>query len=82
VIARDEARHAVLSWDLAAWLDARLDAPARALVQRERQQAVATLARELQEPVPEPLQATLGLPSAYEAQRIVQTLQSDLWGVC
>ena len=82
VIARDEARHAALSWDLAAWLDARLDAPARALVQRERQQAVATLARELQAPVPEPLQATLGLPSAYEAQRIVQTLQSDLWGVC
>jgi rubrerythrin len=80
VIAREEARHAALSWDLAVWLDARLDAPARALVQRERQQAVATLAHELQAPVPEHLQATLGLPSAHEAQRIVHTLQHDLWG--
>jgi hypothetical protein len=45
-IASDEARHAALSWAVARWAEARLDAAGRARVARARARAVAALARE------------------------------------
>jgi hypothetical protein len=47
-IAPDELRHAALGWDVAAWADGQLDAPARDRVREARQTAVATLMREAQ----------------------------------
>jgi len=47
VIARDESRHAELSWELASWLDTQLDAPARARVEAARQNALVELRHEL-----------------------------------
>ncbi len=42
-IAPDELRHAALGWDVAAWAEAKLDAPARVRVREARQAAVASI---------------------------------------
>src|SRR5262249_35145843 len=53
-IALDEARHAALSWQVAAWVDAQLRPAARARVKQARQQAVERLrAAACQEPAAE-----------------------------
>jgi hypothetical protein len=44
-IADDETRHAAFSWELAAWLESRLDAPARARVAAARAEGFAELSR-------------------------------------
>jgi rubrerythrin len=44
-IAADERRHAELAWDVAAWLEARCDASARAEIERARWRACAELPR-------------------------------------
>jgi hypothetical protein len=70
-IARDEARHAELSWAVAAWLEPRLDAAARARVQAARERALVGLGGE-----EGPLQRALGLPNTEEGQRLLQGLAS------
>lgn len=78
VIARDESRHAELSWDLAAWLDAKLDAPARARVETARLRALAELRRELGgEPHPEVVRLA-GMPSSTSALRLLDELTDRL----
>jgi len=42
-IAVEEARHAQLSWDLAAWLDERLDAAAKSRIETAREDALRAL---------------------------------------
>jgi hypothetical protein len=46
-IAKDETRHAALSWRVAAWADRKLDAKQRARVRAARDRAVRELEREL-----------------------------------
>lgn len=78
VIARDESRHAELSWDLAAWLDSKLDAPARARVETARLRALADLRRELEgEPHPEVVHLA-GMPSSASALRLLDELTDRL----
>ncbi len=76
-IAREERAHAVLSWELARWLDARLDADARARVAAARAAAVAELAAAAT-PVPGELMRAAGLPSAAEARALLNGL-APLW---
>jgi hypothetical protein len=73
-IAADEARHAALSWALAAWAEPRLDADARARVEAARTHALADLAREVAAPVSEPLVRIAGFPSAAVQQALVAHL--------
>ncbi len=78
-IARDETRHAALSWQLARWLDSKLDAAARARVLEARSAAVRTLYRELRVEPSRELQQVAGLPSADEALRMADLVAHDLW---
>jgi hypothetical protein len=79
VIARDEARHAELAWEIAAWADERLDHAARARVREARARAIADLTREMASgPDPDTV-AALGVPTAAEAQAMLESLGGTLW---
>jgi hypothetical protein len=78
-IARDELRHAALSWDLAEWIASRLTPNERALVVEERARALVGLEAELQKKPPEAWRAALGLPTRDEAQAILRAMRSDVW---
>jgi rubrerythrin len=78
-IARDETRHAALAWEVAAWLEARLDPAQRAAVETARAEAVASLRRAL---AAEPLEAVVveaGVPTAHEALRLYDAVAAPLW---
>jgi hypothetical protein len=78
-IASDELEHAALSWDMGAWLDARLCDAERAEVAAERQRALRELAREVEAPVPSGWACALGLPSPAQAMAILAAMQRDVW---
>jgi hypothetical protein len=61
-VARDEIAHAALSWDLARWFEARLDAPERAKV-REAQREAERALRSAADDAPDGVDRELGLPS-------------------
>src|SRR5579884_1159777 len=67
-IARDELRHAALSWDLAAWLARRLTADERARVAEERDRAIDELSAELETPVDDECRRLLGLATRRQAK--------------
>jgi hypothetical protein len=76
-IAADEARHAALSWAVARWIDARLDARARARVQRARARAVERLEHTLA-CVDASRLKELGLPDAQRSRVLLRTLAQKL----
>ncbi len=78
-IARDETEHALLSWELAKWADARLGARERARVSRARTKAVREMERALSADVPAELVAVAGVPDVIAARRIVASLSQALW---
>lgn len=73
-IAREEAEHAQLSRDIAAWLDTRLDAAERARVAAAREQAIADLRRELDVELPPSWCSELGLPTREQALAALDAL--------
>jgi hypothetical protein len=75
-IARDEARHAILSWRVAAWLDE--DAEARAAAAHARHEALAALDAAAIAARSEDEATLLGLPRAREAARIVALARAEL----
>jgi hypothetical protein len=79
-IAADEARHAQLSWDIAAWAESQLDAAAQARITQHRARAVAALAQRLAS-ASEPSEAerTLGLPDQAARRRLFGQLEAKLW---
>src|SRR5262249_42900734 len=70
-IAREEARHAALSWELARWLDGCLDAEGRRRVRRARDRAVESLRREAARESHPSLAAELGMPSSAQARAAI-----------
>ena len=78
-IASDELRHAALSWDLARWVESKLDDEARAQVAAERMRAVAELEEELAEGMPEAWRQALGFPSREEARGILAAMRAKVW---
>lgn len=66
-IADEETSHAALSWDIAAWLESRLDDAGREAVRRARDEAITELATELLCPVAPVLEESAGLPPVAEA---------------
>ena len=78
-IAEDEARHAALAWRLAAWLEPRLDAGGLAAVRAARAEAVATLRRELADPIPPELERLAGVPGPARALTLLAGLARELW---
>jgi hypothetical protein len=77
-IARDEAQHAQLSWAVADWIDAKLDAGARKRVRRMRERAAVELLREVSVDPSAIARRDLGLPSAAEARAMVLSLRVSL----
>ena len=78
-IARDELRHAALSWDVADWLASRLTPQERARADEERTRAIEELEHELTDDPSEKCRAELGLPRRAEAQRILREMQGKIW---
>jgi hypothetical protein len=78
-IASDETEHALLSWELAKWFDARLGARDRSRVARARAKAVREMTDALGADVPAELVDVAGVPDAIAAQRIVANLSKALW---
>ncbi len=78
-IARDEMRHAQLSWAVAAWLDTKLDPQGRARVRRARAKAVEALVRSVAVERDPDLSKELGLPTAAEARAVLEQLRASLW---
>jgi len=76
VIAREELRHAALAWDIARWLDAKLDGAGRARVRAAREAALKRLRTELSslgggDPV-------LGLPDARSSGALLERIWEPL----
>ncbi len=78
-IARDEARHAELSWAVARWIEPRLDADARRRVREAKEQAVAALQSDAAREPHESLTERLGVPNASQARALLAELQASLW---
>jgi hypothetical protein len=79
-IAHDELGHAALSWDLAAWLETRLTPTESAAVAAERERAIDALEAEIATQSQEPWMRQLGLPCREDAQRILASMRSEMWG--
>jgi hypothetical protein len=79
VIAEEETRHAELSWDVATWLDGRLDEAGRARVRRERARAIAELDEELAQALPRAVADAVGMPSPTEARALFEALAARLF---
>lgn len=76
VVAREEAQHAELSWELDAWLSSRLDARARRRVAEARAQALASLREELHgAPHPEVVRVA-GMPTVRVALALFEGLSA------
>ncbi|MDP1824110.1 MAG: ferritin-like domain-containing protein [Archangium sp.] len=77
-IARDELRHAELSWALDRWLDGALGVSERLAVRAARSEAVERLRHELSAPVDPAVVQQAGMPSAELAQRLFGELSPSL----
>jgi hypothetical protein len=78
-IARDEASHARLSWEVAAWAERSLSQEAQARLRHVRDDAVATLKQEASVE-PDALCVTqAGVPEAARALAWVAQLERELW---
>ena len=78
VIARDETRHAALSWQVAAWAERKLDERGRAAVSAARSEAAAQLARELAGARDPQLVAVAGLPDERSTGVLFESLRTQL----
>jgi hypothetical protein len=78
-IARDEARHAALAWDVARWAEPRLSGRARRRVATARFAAALELQRTLAHSAQRPFDAVAGLPGAARGHELARELHSKLW---
>ncbi len=78
-IAGDEARHASLAHDVAAWLAPRLDDAERAAIQRARADAMADLRAAVLQPPAKDVVALAGMPRPREAQALLDAMESVLF---
>jgi hypothetical protein len=78
-IARDEARHAELSWTLAAWAEERLTLPARQRVAKRRREAVASIPEGAEPSVD--LANFAGLPRGSARQHLFRSMAAEFWGL-
>jgi hypothetical protein len=77
-IAIDETRHAALSWELAAWAQARLQPAERRRVNAHAREAVAKLEHELCVEHPDDVHGIAGMPRSDEARALFDGLQRAL----
>jgi hypothetical protein len=78
-IARDETRHAALSWAVARWARRRLGPEAQARIEARCRSAMAALRREAEACVAEELVTCAGLPNAEQQRALLDALEPALW---
>lgn len=78
-IARDETRHASLSWRVDRWLDTRLHPAAKRNVAHAKQAAAVQLIGALSNEAEVSFAALAGLPTAAEAAHLATEMQRTLW---
>jgi hypothetical protein len=78
-IARDETRHAELSWEIAKWARGRLDTRARTRVDAAMRDAARGLAVDARAPTPASVARAIGAPPPDVATALVEALAQDLW---
>lgn len=78
-IARDEIRHAALSWRVAAWIEPRLSADERARLRDLRARAVLSLAQRNAQAPDASIVAQAGVPDAHAATALAASLREQLW---
>ena len=76
---RDEARHAALAWEIAAWALPRLEPAARQRAAAASQAAIAELRAELCTPPARELVNLAGVPTTAEALALLAELEQRLW---
>lgn|GEM_PF-772602 len=79
VIAKEEARHAALSFRVARWADTQLSAAQRRRVARAQRAAIAQLYRMIEASPSSAVQRDLGVPNAEQARRLADELGQRLW---
>jgi hypothetical protein len=80
VIAREEARHAALSWSIHAWALERLDSAARAGVEGAAARAIARLRENARAPRASEVARIAGLPSAASEARLAEAFIQGFFG--
>jgi hypothetical protein len=78
-IARDETRHAALSWAVARWIAPRLAPEARARMAARCAEAIASLRREVDAEVPCDVVTAAGLPRAQQQHALLAVLEAQTW---
>jgi hypothetical protein len=78
-IARDETRHAALSWSIARWAARKLGPEARERMAARCRATIEDLRREASLPVPADLIASAGLPDAGQRRALLAALEQQLW---
>lgn len=79
MIAKDEARHAELSWRIAAWAREKLDDDERRAIDDAMHAAARDLAREAARDVSAEVATIAGLPTPAVATAAVERLATALW---
>lgn len=77
-IARDETRHAALSWRVASWARSRMGSAERARVTRSARRSVEQLREELTAPLHPRVHTVLGMPEPAEAGALFAGLHAGL----
>jgi hypothetical protein len=78
-IARDETRHAELSWAVARWIEPQLDREQRRRVRDAQEQAIAALVSDAAFEPDASLTERLGVPTASQARAVLTVLLASLW---
>jgi hypothetical protein len=78
-IARDETRHAELSWELARWLDSQLGPGERRLVRDAAAQSVDAIASSLGAWIDPAIARELGIPTSVQLAALFGALRESLW---
>jgi hypothetical protein len=76
-IAEDEAEHAQLAWDIAAWLEPRLSEVERDSVRKAKAEAIAALGLGVTQAPP--FAERLGLPDAVDAAHLLEEVGRQVW---
>jgi hypothetical protein len=79
MVARDEAAHAQLAWDVHAWATDQLDPRGKEAVAEARAEAVTQLVSSAGAPVEPALVAQAGLPAPRMARWLAQQAANRLW---
>jgi hypothetical protein len=78
-VARDEARHAELSWQIHVWARAQLGARERGELVSSALRAVAELRRELAHDMGSAVRSEAGMPGPEQARVMLEALEAALW---